>query len=161
MCWRKWFLLFVAPTQGVCSPTSCATSVHLNVTPASVRDPPYACRGEQLTFSCEVVNAPSLQWAFEPDIPCDMPISYTTGDDEGETKGMGSYQSRLISVTRNPPNSNFSSDLTYTPPRSMDSVTVVCGNQLHFCSRTQSELTLMLTGKCHVVSVNNKNSYIQ
>ena len=142
----------------MCSPTSCATSVHLNVTPASVRDPPYACRGEQLTFSCETVNAVTLQWAFEPDVPCDNPFSYTTADDEGETRATGSYQSRLLSVSPNPPYSNFSSFLTFTAPRSMESVTVVCGNLLPICSRTQSELTLMLTGKCHVVLVNNKNS---
>ena len=141
----------------MCTPISCVTSVHLNVTTGSIRDPLYACRGEQLTFTCEVVNAASLQWAFEPDVPCDMPISYTTGDDEGETKGMGSYLSRLISTARNPPNSNFSSDLTYTPPASMESVTVVCGNQLSFCSSTESELTVMLTGKsgnCHMLQHN-------
>ena len=137
-------------SQGVCTPISCMTYVVLNSTTPSTRNPPYACRGEQLTFTCEVMNTVSLQWASEPDILCRNPISYTAGDDEGERRRRGFYQSYLISVARDPPNSNFTSNLTFIPPQSVDSVTVVCGNQLLFCSSTEAERTVRITGKCNV-----------
>ena len=140
-------------TQGVCAPSSCIgtisvdlrTSVFLNST--ATRDPPYACRGEEITFSCEVMNGISLQWVSEPDIPCNRPLGYTVGDDEGKTRTRGSYQSRLTSVVRNPLNYYLNSLLTFTPPRSTDSVTVVCGDQLSLCSNTETERTLNITGK--------------
>ena len=137
-------------TQGVCTPISCITSVHLNSTATSTRDLQYACRGEQLTFTCEVMNAASLQWVSEPDILCNNTISYTAGDNEGERRIKGFYQSYLISVARNPPNSNFTSNLTFIPPQSMDSVTVICGNQLSVCSSTEAERTVRITGKYNV-----------
>ena len=140
-------------SQKVCTPTSCrVTSVVLNSTTISGRNPPYACRGEQLVFNCQVMNVVSLQWASEPDILCSNAISYTAGDDEGErrTRNDGSYQSYLVSVARDPPNSNFTSNLTFTPPESVNNVTVVCGNQLSFCSSTEAERTVRITGKYYV-----------
>ena len=103
----------------MCTPISCVTSVHLNVTTASIRDPPYACHGEQLTFTCEVVNAASLQWAFEPDVPCDMPISYTTGDDEGELRQVSihfrfSQVNTLNSISKSTPILSIPNLLDYT-----------------------------------------------
>ena len=147
------FFLPPVRIQGVCAPSSCTTtsasmraSVVLNST--SKRDPPYACHGEEMTFSCEVINGFSLQWASEPDIPCNRPLGYTIGDDEGETRTRGSYQCRLISVIRNPPNLYLSSVFTFTPPESTDNVTVVCGDQLSLCSNTEAEHTFNVTGKC-------------
>ena len=140
----------VVDSQSVCTPISCVTSVVLNSTTTRARNPPYACRGEQLVFNCEVMNAVSLQWASEPDILCDNAISYTAGDDEGETRPSGLFQSYLISVVRNPPNSNFSSNLTFTPSESVTNVTVVCGNQLSLCSSTEAERTVRITGKYNV-----------
>ena len=137
-------------SQGVCTPISCITSVVLNSTTTSARNPPYACRGDHLTFTCKVTNAVSLQWASEPDLLCSNPISYTAGDDEGERRTRGFYQSYLISVARDPPNSNFTSNLTFTPPLSLNSVTVVCGNQLSLCSNTEAEHTVRITGKCNI-----------
>ena len=137
-------------SQKVCTPTSCrVTSVVLNSTTISGRNPPYACRGEQLVFNCQVMNVVSLQWASEPDILCSNAISYTAGDDEGErrTRNDGSYQSYLVSVARDPPNSNFTSNLTFTPNASVNDVTVVCGNQLSFCSSTEADRTVRIIGK--------------
>ena len=142
-------LLSAAHTPDVCTTGSCTrTSVFLNST-ASTRDPPYACHGEELVFHCEVVNGVTLNWASVPDIPCDNPISYTPGDSDGQMKERrGLYRSYLVSVSRNPPNSNFTSNLTFTPPESLNSVTVVCGNQLSLCSGTEAKNTLTITGKC-------------
>ena len=141
-------------TRGVCAPSLCTrtsvdqrTSVVLTLT--NTRDPPYACRDEEVTFNCDVINGISLQWVSKPVIPCDVPISYAIGDVEGEMRTRGSsYQSHLISVARNHLNSNFSSNLTFTANRSVNSVTVVCGNQLQLCSSTEDKHTLNITGKC-------------
>ena len=123
------------------------TSVLLNLT--STHDPPYACRGEGITFSCEVMNGISLQWASEPDILRNRPIGFTTGDDEGERRTRDSYQSRLVSVQHHPQNPYLKSVLTYTPPAgSMDSVTVVCGDQLSLYNSAEAECTVSITGKC-------------
>ena len=142
-------LLSAAPTQNVCTPVSCTeTSVYLNSTTANRRDSPYACRGEQLVFHCEVVNGAGIQWASEPDISCKDPLSFTTYNSDGDHKERLFYQSYLVSVARDPPSSNFTSNLTFTPPPSVNSVTVVCGNQLPFCTSTAAEFTLSITGKC-------------
>ena len=142
-------LLSAAHTPDVCTPVSCTrTSVFLSSTTARTRDPPYACHGKELAFSCKVINGVSIQWASEPDIPCKNPLSYTTSDRNGTRKDRGSYHSRLISVARSPPHSNFSSVLKFTPPGNVNNVTVVCGDQLPICSSTEAESTLSITGKC-------------
>ena len=150
---RVIFFLPAVQSQGVCAPSSCTTtsasmraSVVLNST--SKHDPPYACRGEEMTFSCELMNGVSLQWVSEPDIPCDRPIGYTIGDDEGETRTRGSYQSRLTSVVQSPLNSYLSSVFKFTPPGSMNNITVVCGDQLSLCNSAEAERTLSIIGKC-------------
>ena len=112
------------------------TSVHLSPSSVGARDPPYACRSEEVTFLCQVINGLTLQWASEPDIPCNDPISYTPADI------VGSYQSRLISIARNPPYSNFSSVLTFIPPQFVNNVTVQCGEQPPICSSTEAESQL-------------------
>ena len=131
------------------------TSVHLSSTAASTRDPQYACRGKQLVFNCEVVNGVVLQWVSEPDIPCNDPIIFTSGDDEGQrrTRNEDFYQSYLISVARRPPDSNFTSNLTFTPPESVNSVTVVCEDKHEqlSCCNTKAESTIIITGQCNCV----------
>ena len=123
------------------------TSVLLNLN--GTHDPPYTCRGEEMTFSCEVINGVSLQWASEPDIPRSTPLGFTTGDDEGEPRTRGSYQSRLVSVKHHPQNPYLKSVLTYTPPAgSTDNVTVVCGNELSLDNGAEAECTVSITGKC-------------
>ena len=124
------------------------TSVHLGPSSIGARDLPYACRGENVTFICEVMNGRTLQWASEPDISCQRPMTYTAVDDDGEIRAMGSYQSRLISIARNPPYSNFSSVLTVIPPQFVNNVTVQCGEQLSSCSSTEAESTVNFAGKC-------------
>ena len=136
-------------TQNECAPVDCVkTSVVLNCMTTTMRDPPYACRNEELRFNCEVVNGASLQWASEPEICRSVPISFASSDNEGEPRRRGSFQSNLTSVIANPPNSNFSSVLTYSPPGNVNSVMVVCGDQLSSCSSTEDEITLTITGKC-------------
>ena len=124
------------------------TSVHLSPSSIGARDPPYACRGENVTFMCEVINGHTLQWASEPDIPCELPMTYTAADDDGDIRAVGSYQSRLISIIRNPPYSNFSSILTVILPHFVNNVTVQYGNLLSFCSNTEAESTVNFAGKC-------------
>ena len=122
------------------------TSVVLRST--ITRDPPYACRDEELTFICDVVNGVILQWVSKPDIPCDNPLSFTTGDDVGQTRARGSYRSYLVSVTGDSPYSNVSSALTLTPPQLVNSVTVTCGDQLSQCPSAEAKHTVNITGKC-------------
>ena len=122
------------------------TSAVLSLT--NTRHSQYACRNEEVTFNCDVINGISLQWVSEPHIPCDVPISYAIGDVEGETRTRDSHQSHLVSVTRNPLNSSISSNLTFTANGSVNSVTVVCGDQLQLCNSAEDEWTLNITGKC-------------
>ena len=122
------------------------TSVVLRST--ITRNPPYACRDEDVTFNCEVMNGVVLQWVSKPDIPCDNPITFSTGDDVGHRIQRGSsIISRLVSVARDIPTSNLSSVLILTPPQLVKSVTVVCGNQLPNCPITEDRHTISITGK--------------
>ena len=138
----------------MCTPPPCIrTSVQLSSNAISGQSPPYGCRGKTLTFVCEVINGISLQWVSEPDICRSVPIRYTPANEEGDTNGSGSlYRSHLMSVVRNPPFSNFSSNLTFTPNASVNSVTVQCGDQLSSCSNTEAESTVTITGKCIVLT---------
>ena len=129
--------------------TSCIrTSVFLAPVAVSAHNPRYACRGEEVAFICEVTYGASLEWASEPDISRNLPISYTAFNIEGETRTSGSYRSHLVSVARSPPRSNFTSNLTFAPSPSVNSVTVVCGDQLSSCRKTEEIHTLAITGKC-------------
>ena len=149
---RLLILICYLPTvlaQSKCRPMSCfRTSVHLSPSSIGARDPTYACRSEGVTFICEVINGVALQWASEPDIPCDNPMSYTAGDDVGEIRAVGSYKSRLISIARNPPHSNFSSVLTVIPPQFVNNVTIQCGDLISSCCSTEAESTVNFAGKC-------------
>lgn len=137
-----------------CTPLGCIqTHVLLNSNIPSTRRPPYACRRERVTFSCQVLNGASLQWASEPDICASVPISYTSGDIQGELRVRGAYQSNLTSIVRNPPNSNFTSSLLLDTRGSMDSVTVQCGDQLSSCISTQVQNIISITGKYIYVCV--------
>ena len=140
-------LLSAAHTPGMCTTGS---SVSLKSATASTRDPPYACRGEGLVFNCTVKNGASIQWASEPDISCELPMTYTAVDDDGEIRAVGSYQSHLISIARNPPHSNFSSVLRVIPPQFVNNVTVQCGDLLSSCYSTEAESTVNFAGK-HVL----------
>ena len=127
-------------------PLSC-NKTYVRLTPDTI-SAPYACRGEEVMFKCEVTNGSSLEWASEPDISRSLPLSFTGFDDEGQTRTRGSYKACLVSVARSPPNSNFSSVLTFTPSPSVNSVTVVCGDQLSSCCSSEKEHTFTITGKC-------------
>ena len=134
----------------MCTPPPCVrASVRLSSNATSIRDPPYICRDEGVTFFCDVFSGVSLQWVFEPDVCRNLPIRYTSANSEGDPGTRGSIQSQLTSVIRAPPFSNFSSNLTFTPNASVNSVTVQCGDQLSSCSNTEAESTISITGKCN------------
>ena len=138
--------------QNVCIPPPCVqTSVQLSSNAAIAQGLPYACRGDKLTFTCQVINGAGLQWVNEPEICRSLPVGYTPVNSEGDVVRGSSYQSYLISVARNPPFSNFTSNLTFTPNASVNSVTVQCGDQLSACSNTEDGSYLSIAGKCVVV----------
>ena len=140
--------------QNVCTPPPCVrTSVQLSSNATIAQGLSYACRGDKLTFTCHVMNGAGLQWVNEPEICRSLPVGYTPVNSEGDVVTGGSYQSYLISVTRDPPFSNFSSNLTFTPNASVDNVTVQCGDQLSSCSDTQTGITVNITGKCLLVNI--------
>ena len=134
------------------------TSVHLAPGAVSAHDSPYACRGEEVTFKCQVTHAASLEWASEPGILRNLPLSYTAFDEAGQTRRRDSYRSRLLSVTPSPPRSNFSSVLIFTPSPSVNSVRVVCGDQLASCSR-EEDYTFTIAGNCKCMSILTSHVY--
>ena len=129
-------------------PSCTRTSVELIPDTVNEQSSPYTCRGHQVTYKCDVTFGPSLEWASEPDICRDLPLSFTAFDAEGENRTSGPYQARLLFVARNPPFSNFSSILTFYPNASVDAITIICGDQLSSCSSTKAESTLTIAGKC-------------
>ena len=140
--------------QNVCMPPPCVrTSVQLNSNAAITQGLPYACRGDELTFTCQVMNGAGLQWVNEPEICRSLPVGYTTASREGDVVRGSSYQSYLISVARAPPFSNFSSNLTFTANPPANNVTVQCGDQLSSCSDREAETTVIITGKCVLINV--------
>ena len=140
--------------QNVCPQPPCVrTSVQLSSNAAIAQGLPYACRGDELTFTCQVMNGAGLQWVNEPEICRSLPVGYTTANSEGNMEKGSSYQSYLISVVRNPPFSNFSSNLTFTANPPANNVTVQCGDQLSSCSNTEDEITVIITGKCVLINV--------
>lgn len=123
-------------------------AVSLKSEAAITRNPPFVCRNELVKFICEVTKATAVQWVSEPDVRHDAPIRYITSDDVGEKRRSGSCQSNLTHIQRNPPFSNFSSDLIVTPPGSVNSVRAKCGHQQSFCSNTWAESIVNITSKC-------------
>lgn len=124
----------------------CSTNVVLT---SDAVNPLYVCRGQKVTLNCEVTNGASLDWASEPNICPNLPISYTAFNNAGHSQTRGSYQSYLISVARNPPNSNFTSNFTFTANESVNNLTVQCGNQLSSC--TEQKHKLIIAGKCMLI----------
>ena len=140
--------------QNRCPPvlTSCiSTSVDLGLVTVSGHNPLYGCHGEEVEFQCEVTNGASLEWVSEPDICRNHPISYTGFSRAGQIRTRGSYRSQLVSVARDPPNTNFSSVLMFIPSSSVNSVTVVCGDKLSSCRKTEKKRTLAITGKYLII----------
>ena len=136
----------------MCIPPPCVrTSVQLSSNAANRQGLHYACPGDELTFTCQVFNGAGLQWVNEPKICRSLPVGYTTANREGEMQSGSFYQSYLISVVRNPPFSNFSSNLTFTANAS--NVTVQCGDQLSSCSDTEAESSIIITGKCDLINL--------
>ena len=140
--------------QNVCTPPPCVrTTVQLSSNATIVQGLSYACRGDQLTFTCQVMNGAGLQWVNEPEICRSLPVGYTTSNSEGDMERRGSYQSYLISVASAPPFSNFSSNLTFTANSPGNNVTVQCGDKLSSCSDTETGITVIITGKCLLINV--------
>ena len=132
----------------VCCFFLATATVSLKSEAAITRNPPFVCRNELVKFTCEVTQATAVQWVSEPDVRHDAPIRYIPSDDVGETRRRGSCQSNLTHIERNPPFSNFSSELIVTPPESVKSVRAECGHQQSLCSSTWAESIVPITSKC-------------
>lgn len=106
---------------------------------------PSVCIGDQLVFTCEVLSAGSLQFAAEPEICRSRPLTYLSGNDVGDKKIDGMFESNLVSLDRNPPMSNFTVTLNGTPTDEM-TLLVLCGKRVTSCSGVE-EKNITVIGK--------------
>ena len=86
----------------------------------------YACEGEMVTFTCQVIRSFSLQW----DSPLISPISFTS-DPVNTMTPMSPFTATLTSTTGVGSNRNLTSTLQVTALSSFrrSDTTVVCRNQ--------------------------------
>jgi len=107
---------------------------------------PYACTGDQLVFTCEALRAGSLQFAAEPGICRNTPITYLAGSDVGTIKnGSGIFEAKLVSLDRNSSKSNFTVKLTGTPTDEM-TLLVLCAEKFSSCTGVK-ESNITVIGK--------------
>ena len=87
----------------------------------------YACNGEIVTFTCQIIRSFSLQW----DSPLISPISFTS-DPVNTMTSMPPFTATLTSTAGSGFNRNFTSTLQVTALSSFrrSDTTVVCRNQL-------------------------------
>ena len=87
----------------------------------------YACDGEIVTFTCQIIRSFSLQW----DSPLISPISFTS-DPVNTMSSMSPFTATLTSTAGSGFNRNFTSTLQVTALSSFgrSDTTVVCRNQL-------------------------------
>ena len=87
----------------------------------------YACNGEIVTFTCQIIRSFSLQW----DSPLITPISFTS-DPVNTMSSMSPFTATLTSTAGSGFNRNFTSTLQVTALSSFgrSDTTVVCRNQL-------------------------------
>ena len=87
----------------------------------------YACNGEIVTFTCQIIRSFSLQW----DSPLITPISFTS-DPVNTVSPMPPFTATLTSTAGSGFNRNLTSTLQVTALSSFgrSDTTVVCRNQL-------------------------------
>ena len=87
----------------------------------------YACEGEMVTFTCQVIGSFSLQW----DSPLISPIIFTSNP-VNTMMSMSPFIATLTSTTGSGFNRNFISTLQVTASRTFarNDTTVQCRNQL-------------------------------
>ena len=87
----------------------------------------YACDGEIVTFTCQIIRSFSLQW----DSPLITPISFTS-DPVNTMSSMSPFTTTLTSTAGSGFNRNLTSTLQVTALSSFgrSDTTVVCRNQL-------------------------------
>ena len=87
----------------------------------------YACDGEIVTFTCQIIRSFSLQW----NSPLISPITFTS-DPVNTTTSMPPFTATLTSTTEIGFNRNFTSTLQVMALSSFgrSDTTVVCRNQL-------------------------------
>ena len=87
----------------------------------------YACNGEIVTFTCQIIRSFSLQW----NSPLISPITFTS-DPVNTMTSMSRFTATLTSTTGIGVNRNFTSTLQVTALSSFrrSDTTVVCRNQL-------------------------------
>lgn len=114
----------------------------------SMNSPPTfaAIVGDQLVFTCKVLQAGSVQFAAEPIICRASPLGYLSGNDVGDQRHQGIFRSDLVGLDRNPPNSNFTVILTGTPTEQM-TLMVLCGERVSLCAGVEQK-NVTINGKC-------------
>ena len=97
----------------------------------------YACDGERVTFTCQVIGSFSLQW----DSPLIIPISFTSNP-VNTTSSRSPFTATLTSTAGSGFNRNFTSTLQVTALKSYARIntTVVCRNQV--CVNQTSRFTV-------------------
>ena len=87
----------------------------------------FACEGEMVTFTCQVIRSLSLQWRS----PLIRLIVYTTHPEDQVVVSMPPFTANLTSIARSGINSNFTSTLQVTVSRMFARIntTVECRNQ--------------------------------
>ena len=93
------------------------------------------CPREEVTLTCTVTGAVSLEWnspAFTTE------IRYIEGDPEGTVRERGSFAATLISIVSNPTPSlfDFTSTLRVTPEAMLSGMVITCTDQLNPMSIT-------------------------
>ena len=106
----------------------------------------FACEGETVTFTCQVVRSFSLQW----DSPLISPISFTS-DPVNTMTSMSPFTATLTSTAGVGSNRNLTSTLQVTALSSFrrSDTTVVCRNQQR--GNESSRFTVTGTSYCHTV----------
>ena len=87
----------------------------------------FACNGEMVTFTCQVIRSASLQW-YSPLIRL---IVYTTRPDDPVIVSRSPFIATRTSIARSGFNSNFTSTLQVTASETFarNDTTVECRNQ--------------------------------
>jgi len=130
-----------------CQAVQCSEDIDGVTLKSNVDGRPFVCTGDQLVFTCEVLRAGSLQFAAEPEICRQNPITYLSGREEGSKEIKGMFESNLVSLdVCNSSTSNYTVTLTGTPTAEM-TLLVLCAERVSSCSGV-TEKNITVIGKC-------------
>jgi len=141
------FLYCTALAASDCQAVQCSENIGGVTLTSNADGRPFVCTGDQLVFTCEVLNAGSLEFAAEPEICRQDPITYLSGSDVGSKMTKGMFDSNLESLDRNPPTSNYTVTVTGTPTTKM-TLLVLCAERVDLCIGVK-ERNITVIGKCN------------